>query len=135
MSTSELELRTAGTVALRYLICAACCALFGAVYEHFSHGVFSGHMVYAFVYPLLGGALPFLVLGLYGKGRLASAPVSVLYHCGIATLTAGSIIRGVLEIYGTANGLTVCYPIAGWTLVILGVGDWLIRVFTKKSLF
>ena len=42
-----------------YLFATLFCMLFGAVYEHFSHQVFSYYMVYAFVFPMGGGVLPF----------------------------------------------------------------------------
>ena len=42
-----------------YLLLALVLALFGAVYEVFSHGVYSYYMLYAFAFPLAGGALPF----------------------------------------------------------------------------
>ena len=41
-----------------YLLAAVCCAAFGAIYECFSHGVYSYYMTYAFMIPLLAGALP-----------------------------------------------------------------------------
>lgn len=48
-----------------YMFFSIACALFGAVYEHFSHEVFSYAMVYAFLIPLLGGAAPILRPGLF----------------------------------------------------------------------
>lgn len=47
-----------------YLASAVFCALFGAVYEIFSHGVFSFFMIYAFAFPLVLGAVPMLWMGL-----------------------------------------------------------------------
>lgn len=49
---------------LIYLAAAVFCALFGAVYEIFSHGVFSFFMIYAFAFPLVFGAFPMLWMGL-----------------------------------------------------------------------
>lgn len=91
-----------------YLLASLFCAFFGAVYEAFSHEVYSGYMLNAFAFPLAGGALPFMAKSLSGRrfpGRLSGS----LYHCGIATLTVGSIMTGVLEIYGTTNGLVNVY--------------------------
>lgn len=120
MFTSDTDaLRKGAKTAFVYLLIAAFCALFGGVYERFSHGVYSYDMLYAFAYPLAGGAIPFLLLGLLGKWP--NALVRTIWHCGIATLTVGSIIRGVLEIYGTTNGLTVCYNIAGGALLLVGI--------------
>ena len=35
----------------------------------------------------------------------------------LATLTAGSILKGVLDIYGTTNRLMIAYPAAGIALI------------------
>ena len=40
---------------------------------------------------------------------------------GIAAMTAGSIFRGVLEIYGTTNKLVIVYPVAGTVLMTFGL--------------
>lgn len=42
--------------ACAYLAVSAFCAVFGAVYEHFSHNVYSACMVFAFAFPLAGGS-------------------------------------------------------------------------------
>ena len=102
-----------------YLFVILFCALFGAVYECFSHEVYSYFMLYAFVFPLAGGALPFVGLAFYGKalpGRIACN----LYHSGIAALTAVSLFQGVLDIYGTTNRLVLVYWIAGAVFLSLG---------------
>ena len=96
------------------------CALFGAVYERFSHGVYSFYMIYAFVFPLAGGTLPFLAISLFRK-RYPGAVARNLYHSGVATLTVGSIVQGVLAIYGTTNRLTGLYWIVGVILVVSGI--------------
>lgn len=41
------------------LAVSAFCTVFGEVYEHFSHNVYSAYMVFAFAFPLAGGALLF----------------------------------------------------------------------------
>ena len=107
MSTSVTE-RTAFT----YLIVTTLAAIFGGVYEIFSHGVWSGWMVYAFAFPLVLGALPFSWLALRKKTQ-PSPWFCRMHHAGVATLTVGSIIEGILAIYGTTNGLTITYWIAG----------------------
>ena len=38
--------------ALLYLVAALSAALFGGIYEQFSHGVYSSFMIYAFLFPL-----------------------------------------------------------------------------------
>ena len=104
------------------------CAVFGAVYEAFSHGVYSYGMIYAFAFPLVLGVLPFMLLTMLRMpcpNRLARG----VYHAGIATLTVGSIVSGVLEIYGTTNPLTLVYWIAGGILVATGIVTCLVSLF------
>lgn len=60
MILSTLDINRMNKTALYYLFISLFCILFGAVYELFSHEVYSYFMLYAFVIPLGGGALPFL---------------------------------------------------------------------------
>ena len=98
---------------------AVLCALFGAVYEQFGHGVYSYRMIYAFLFPLLLGVVPLYLLSALGW-RIPGGVSWGLYHAGIAALTVGSLVSGALEIYGTSNPLTVVYWIAGEALALLG---------------
>lgn len=110
-----------------YLPVTAFTALFGAVYELFSHGVYSYCMIYAFAFPLLLGVLPFFGMWKRGKafpGRLAAQ----LIHAGIAALCIGSIVQGVIEIYGTENILISIYWLAGGILTASG---WLRAAFRR----
>lgn len=100
------------------------------MYELFSHAVYSYYMLYAFLFPLLGGTLPFFVLVCF-RVRLPDAAACRLYHAGIAALTVGSLFTGVLEIYGTTNRLTAVYWIAGAALAALGAGRY--AVLPKAS--
>lgn len=121
MYTSDTDVsRKALKTAFVYLLVSLFCALFGAVYERFSHEVYSFYMIYAFVFPLAGGTLPFLAISLFRK-RYPGAVARNLYHSGIATLTVGSIVQGILDIYGTTNRLTGLYWIVGAILVISGI--------------
>ena len=74
-------------MAFRYLLITILCALFGAVYEAFSHGVYAYGMLYGFAFPLLGGVLPALLLA--GKGnRMPSDASLLLWHFGVSALTS-----------------------------------------------
>ena len=112
--TSDIELKTA----LRYLLISLFCVLFGAVYEVFSYEVYSFFMIYAFVFPLLLGVLPFLLIRLRGM-RSPNPVCRNLYHAGVATLTVGCIIAGVVEIYGTTNALILLYWMVGILLLLI----------------
>ena len=108
----------------RYLAASAFLAAFGAVYEWFSHGVYSYYMIYAFAIPLAGGAIPYMARYLRRAKKIrtggpeAGGRNEVLWHAAIATLTSGSILKGVLDIYGTTNHLLAFYPAAAAALVI-----------------
>ncbi len=111
-----------------YLLISCFCALFGAIYEINSHEVYSFYMIYAFAFPLVGGALPFSAMGLF---RIKKYPYSAsrnIYHSGIATLTVGSIIRGVLEIYGTTNSLVKYYWIIGIAIVFTAIMLYIVQI-------
>lgn len=99
-------------LALYDLLFAAVTALGGFVYEQFSHGVYSGFMVYAFLPPLVLGTCPLLILALCGKSLPGRWCVR-LYHWGIIALTVGCLFQGALEIYGTTSRLVMGYWIAG----------------------
>ena len=108
-----------------FLGVSAFVGLFAFIYEQFSHGVVSKPMVYAFVYPLAMGFLPALIFSLFK--RLKEVPYASLlrfgvniYVSGVATLTMGSVAKGVVEIYGTTNRLIKYYEIAGWPLAVIG---------------
>ncbi len=116
-----------------YLLAALFCALFGFVYERFSHEVYSGFMIYAFVFPLAGGVLPFYGMALFCPRRLLGRVSVNLYNAGIAALTVGSIFQGVLEIYGTTNSLICVYWVVGTGFVLAGIILYLFRCFFRKS--
>lgn len=116
-----------------YVAVTLFCCLFSYIYEKFSHGVYSDAMVYLFAYPLIGGVLVFGTLALVTKipwpGRIAYN----LYHDGVATLTVGSCIQGVLEIYGTTSKYVVLYRYAGCLLVAAGISFYIYENVRKTK--
>lgn len=117
MYISDNKKRQAVRIAGNYIATSLFCALFGAVYELFSHEVYSYSMIYAFAIPLAGGALPFLAVAMGHIGRFPGRISRSLYHAAITTFTIGSIMKGVLEIYGTTSALLPVYWIAGGLLI------------------
>ena len=133
MYTSDIEksLRTG----MIYLAVSLVVAAAGAIYGLFSHGVYSYYMTYAFMIPLLAGAMPHLISawnqargvlqgssevqlesdngqqessnGLIALGKNLSGDAQIAV---IAALTTGSLMKGVLDIYGTTNRLLIAYP-------------------------
>lgn len=101
-------------------------AVFGAVYEHFSHEVYSYYMLYAFAIPLLLGVLPLLCFAVLQKEAPDGWSMR-FYNSGTAALTVGSIFKGVLQIYGTTNRLAAVYPVLGLLLIFAGVIIYVIQ--------
>ena len=107
-------------IARNYLIVAAICAAVGFIYELFSHQVWSVYMIGAFAVPLILGVLPNLVIAI-GRIKTPGLAAENLYACGIATLTLGSLLKGVLQIYGTTNTLLEYYWLVGAGFTGLGI--------------
>jgi hypothetical protein len=122
--------RRAWQAALAYLGITAFCLLFDAVYSLYGHGVSSPFMDYMFLYPLLGGALPF-GLAWAGARALSGRHSRFFFNCfnsGIAALTTASLIRGICQIAGTQAPQTGIMAAAGWAMALTGFLGYLIRV-------
>lgn len=134
MYTSDIELnrRQASKTAFVYLLVALFFVLFGAVYEIYSHEVYSYYMLYAFTFPLIGGTLVFNILSFLKLQKYPNAIARNLYHSGIATLTVGSVVQGVLEIYGTTNALSDYYWSVGIVLIVIGVVAGIVGFFLQR---
>ena len=92
--------------------------IFGQIYEYFSHGVYSNYMIFAFLIPFAGLFLPSLLNKLIFKKEISDT-ASLPWNCGIATLTAGALYKGILEIYGTSTTFEIFYLITGIAFCIL----------------
>nr|WP_315050911.1 hypothetical protein [uncultured Lachnoanaerobaculum sp.] len=92
--------------------------IFGQIYEYFSHGVYSSYMMIAFLIPFIGLFIPSLLNNLILKRKITDN-VTLPWKCGIATLTVGSIYKGILEIYGTSGTFEHVYLIIGSLLCII----------------
>lgn len=121
--------RKTAKTAFIYLLVSLLLALFGAVYELFSHEVYSFYMIYAFAFPLAGETLPFAAISLFVEKKTPNAVSQNLYHSGIAALTIGSILQGVLEIYGTTNRWIRLYWLVGIGLTVAGIIIYLLQMF------
>ncbi len=133
MSIWRRDRLTALRVALGSLGVSIFLAFAGFVYEHFSHGVWSYWMVYAFAFPLVLLTLPFLLLAVSRRCRVPGAPSRRCWGAGVACLTAGSLFKGILEIYGTASGLNLVFWVVGGFFLLLGLLLWFIRAGSEES--
>lgn len=121
MFISDIKRSRGLKTAFVYLLVTIFTALFGAVYEVFGRGVYSFFMLYAFAFPLLFGVLVFFIIGLCGDKRYPNPHAGNAYHAFIALMTVGSLMEGVLEIFGTTNRLTKWYWIAGVSFLFLSI--------------
>lgn len=132
MKIKRNEICANAVTARRYLITSVALAAAAAIYELFSHGVYSYHMIYAFMIPLVLGCMTHLAdnRGIFEAGGQLG---EILLASSVATLSIGSIIKGVLEIYGTTNMLTTFYPVAGVLLLAGAAAVCIINYSLKKA--
>lgn len=133
MYTLDKKIKTSLQRVLNGLIATAACAIFGGIYENFSHGVYSNYMVYAFMIPLMLSVFPSLLLLLNAKIEIPET-VRILWNCAVATLTVGCIFKGVLEIYGTTNRLMIVYPTVTAGLSAAALAVWIIESVEKNGM-
>ena len=125
---------------LAFLGASAFCVFFDRVYALFGHGVFSAAMTLMFLYPLIGGAGAYLLLGLLDPSAGTGPRDRLwfnLYNSGIATLTVGNALQGVFVIAGTTSPYVPFFWIVGTLLAVVGAagyaGDRVIRKRTGAS--
>ena len=80
-------------------------------------------MLFAFLIPLIFGFL--------GSIFFRKISYLYLYDLGIITLTIGSIMKGILDIYGTTNKLINIYLIIAIGLIII----FLLLLIKNKFLY
>lgn len=103
-------------VRIVYLIISIICGIFSAIYEYFSHGVFSIYMVApGVVLFILGFILVPLLRKLFDRISFN------LYNSFLACLLTGSYIKGILDIYGTTNDLIYIYLVADIVFFLLTI--------------
>ncbi|WP_028511043.1 hypothetical protein [Ruminococcus sp. NK3A76] len=88
---------------------ASFAALFGGVYELYSHSVYSYYMIYAFA-PLMVLSLVYVWWGGFSK-RPPKRAARALYTASASTASVGMIATGVVTIYGSSNRLLLGYCI------------------------
>ena len=105
--------------AKHYALAALGCAIFSAIYECFSHEVYSPWMVGLCAVPLFTGALPALAIA---RLRIhVSWIASQLWACAVLTLTLGCCFAGVLEIYGTTSPWLPLFFVVSAVLMLISV--------------
>lgn len=107
------------------------------IYGMFGHGVHSAAMTWMFLYPLLGGALIYLI-GWWRVSSIIHFPVYRFaynsYNSGIATLTIGSFLKGVLEIAGTNSPYLAIFSGAGGLFIAIGMTIFIILAVKRQKI-
>ena len=101
---------------------------FSRIYEAFSFGETSVHMYYLFAIPLVGGIiLAILLKALPNFSRLSLN----LWNSAVATITAGTIFRGIVNLSGRSTTLDTPYWYVGIGFAILAI----VTIFINPNLW
>ena len=102
---------------IHYFVATLAAAGFSAIYEYFSHGVYSIFMMCLAMWPLILGVLPSWLAGI--DGTCEPTPLfRTLLASGVLTLTLGSAVAGVMQIYGSTSAFTPVYWVAGALIML-----------------
>jgi hypothetical protein len=118
-----------------YLILSVTAIVVDRVYDIFGHGVDSKAMTWMFLYPLLGGAVLYSAITLFSPNIIKFAGYRGfynIYNSGIATLTFGSFLKGVLEIAGTNSDYLVFFYTVGGVFIVAGLVMMFVMVINRK---
>ena len=126
LDIKKLYLKTA----LIYLICSVITVVFSIVYSFFSHEVYSDYLTFAFLYPLIGGAVLYLFLS---KINLFLKWPYNFYNAGIATITTGSILAGINEIAGADTLYFMWFYLVGIVFIVLALVLILVNVLLRRK--
>ena len=131
---SEKNRKTILKELLLYIGITAFIALFGFVYEQFSHGVNSLHMWLAWLWVLGFGVVPYLLHYFLPIKKVPGMITECVYNLGVAMLTVRSIFLGVLEIYGKTNSkMALTYTILCIIFLVAGVGLYVFGLLKDKK--
>ena len=118
-----------------YTAVAAFCILFNYIYSLYAHGVSSDFMTYMFLLPLVGGSLVFAGLRMLHNRVKAPSRLSFnLYNSGVAWLTVGSCVTGVIEIAGYESDYINVYLVIGLSFVLAGIFAYVMQNPGEKPL-
>ncbi|HEM2826412.1 TPA: hypothetical protein U1Y72_000866 [Streptococcus suis] len=103
---------------ISYLAITAFLFIFSRIYESLSYGEVSVFMHYMFCVPLIGGTV---LLGLLQLIPTLSRLSYNLWNSGVATITAGCLLRGIINLSGRSTTLDQPYWFIGAGFLILAL--------------
>lgn len=108
--------------------------VFAAVYERFSHDVYSFHMWFAWIWVLGFGVVPYLLFFFLPIKKVPGYLTECFYNFGVAMLTIRSIYIGVVDIYGTSReGMITVYTVISIVFLSIGVLLYIIGLLLNKK--
>jgi hypothetical protein len=116
--------------AIIYFVFSVITFIFSIVYSLFSHEVYSDYLTFAFLFPLIGGTLLYLLL--CKLNSFEKWPYN-FYNAGIATITVGSILRGVNEIAGADTLYYMWFYLVGIIFIVLSLILLLIEFLLRRK--
>ena len=119
---------------LIYLGITAFIALFGFVYEQFSHNVHTFYMWFAWIWVLGFGFIPYLLFYLLPIKRVPGLVSENVYNFGVAMITFRSIYKGVIIIYNTTgDDMIMAYTIISIVSLVGGALLYAIGLLLNKK--
>lgn len=112
--------------AVSYILLTIFFFAFSRIYESFSFGETSIHMHYLFALPLVGGSLLLLFMKIIPNLSRLSLN---LWNSAVATMTAGMLFRGIVNLSGRSTTLDMPYWYAGAIFAALALFS---MVFTRS---
>ena len=112
--------------AVSYMLLTIFFFAFSRIYESFSFGETSIHMHYLFALPLAGGSLLLLFMKIIPTLSRLSLN---LWNSAVATMTAGMLFRGIVNLSGRSTTLDIPYWYIGASFVALALFS---MVFTRS---
>ena len=130
MFTSEKNKKKLLAIVLVYVGITAFIALFGAVYEQFSHNAHTPYMWFAWVWVLGFGLVPHLILYFAPINRIPGILSGSVYNFGVAMITTRSLYIGVVTIANQPNEvwantyliISLIFLVGGVVLYSIGLG-------------
>lgn len=117
-SATKPSLSRKGKTTLFYSILSIFFFIFSRIYESLSYGEVSAFMHYLFLVPLIGGAI--LLAALFVQPQLSRLTYN-LWNSGVAILSAGFLLRGIINLSGRSTTLDQPYWLIGCLFLICAV--------------
>ena len=125
-SVTNTSKRRFKKTAVSYMLLTIFFFAFSRIYESFSFGETSIHMHYLFALPLVGGSLLLLFMKIIPNLSRLSLN---LWNSAIATMTAGMLFRGIVNLSGRSTTLDIPYWYVGAGFASLALFS---MVFTRS---